>query len=141
MVTSMPLTSCFITPFHSKRVHEPQTLLRPALRHFCPNFPLIQQKFSWKRSLQVRSKILGLFGNTLNSDHMSSRHRRQKLPKRVQTLFSQKRRTFSAINIVFLESTQNFPYFEKRDQLHSLNIMQVIDPEKCGYFNAPKLLF
>ena len=137
----MTVSSCFRTSFNSKRVKGFQILLKPALQHFYPTLPLFHQKLSWKTSLLVRSKTLGLFGNTLNSDHMSSRHRRQKLPKRVQTLFSQKRRTFSAINIAFLESTQNFPYFEKRDQLHSLNIMQVIDPEKCGYFNAPKLLF
>ena len=141
MVTSMPLTSCFITPFHSKRVHEPQTLLRPALRHFCPNFPLIQQKFSWKRSLQVRSKILGLFGNTLSTDHMSSRHTSEKCGQQVQTLLSQKRRTFSRISITFLESTRNFSHFEKKDQLYSLNILEVIDPKKCGYFNDGKLLF
>ena len=137
----MTVSSCFRTSFNSKRVKGSQILLKPALQHFYPTLPLFHQKLSWKTSLLVRSKTLGLFGNTMNSDHMSSLHRRQKLPKRVQTLFSQKRRTFSAINIAFLESTQNFPYFEKRDQLHSLNIMQVIDPEKCGYFNAPKLLF
>ena len=32
-------------------------------------------------------------------------------------------------------------HFETKDQLHSLNILQVIDSEKCGYLNARKLLF
>ena len=31
--------------------------------------------------------------------------------------------------------------FEKKDQLHSLNILEVIDPEIYGYFNARKLFF
>ena len=31
--------------------------------------------------------------------------------------------------------------FENEDQLHSLNISEVIDSEKCGYLNARKLLF
>ena len=35
---------------------------------------------------------------------------------------------------------ENFAYVEKTDQLHRLNISEVIDPEKCGYFNALKLL-
>ena len=33
-------------------------------------------------------------------------------------------------------STQNFAHFEKKDQLHSLNIWEVIESEKCGYLNA-----
>ena len=32
-------------------------------------------------------------------------------------------------------------HFQKKDQIHSLNISEVIDSEKCGYFNARKLLF
>ena len=43
--------------------------------------------------------------------------------------------------IAFLKSTQNLSNFEKKDQLHSLNISEVIDSGKCGYFNVPKLLF
>ena len=56
-------------------------------------------------------------------------------------LLSQKLGKFSGIFIAFLESTQIFAQFEKKDQLHSLNISEVIDPYKCGYFNARKLLF
>ena len=54
---------------------------------------------------------------------------------------SKKRLTLSAISIAFLESPQIFPHFERKDQLHSLNISEVIDPDKRGYFNARKLLF
>ena len=28
---------------------------------------------------------------------------------------------------------QNFPHFDKKDQLHRLNISDVIEFEKCGY--------
>ena len=31
--------------------------------------------------------------------------------------------------------------FEKKDQLHILNISEVIDSEKCAYLTAQKLLF
>ena len=72
---------------------------------------------------------------------MYSRHRSDKLPRQVQTSLSQKQKTFSAVIIAFLESTQNFTHFERKDQLHSLNILEVIDPDKYGYFNARKLLF
>ena len=56
--------------------------------------------------------MLGLFGNTLTADHMYSRHRLEKLPEQVQTLVSQKRRTFSSIFLVLSESIQNFAHFE-----------------------------
>ena len=32
-------------------------------------------------------------------------------------------------------------HFQKKDQLHSLNISEVIDSEKSGYVNARKLPF
>ena len=39
------------------------------------------------------------------------------------------------------ESTKNFTHFEKKEQLQSLDISEVKYLEKCGYFNARKLLF
>ena len=43
---------------------------------------------------------------------------------------------FSQFSVAFLECTQDLAHFEKKDQLHSSNISEVIDPKKCGYFNA-----
>ena len=43
--------------------------------------------------------------------------------------------------MTFPESTQNFAHFENKHQLHSLNILEVVDPDKCAYYNARKLLF
>ena len=132
----MPVNSCFRTLFASKGVLGSQTLLEPALKHFHPYFPLIQDKLSWKISGFFRCKNLGLFGNTLTSYHICARNRWQ-----VQTVLSQKLRTFSAIFITFLESKQNFAHSENKDQLHSLNILEVIDSDKCGYFSARQLPF
>ena len=56
-------------------------------------------------------------------------------------LLSERQRTFFPNSIAFLESTPNLSHFEKKGQFHCLNILEVIDPEKCGYFNARKLLF
>ena len=137
----MPRRSCFRTPFDSKCVHRSQTLLEPALQHFYPNYPLIQEKFRCKTSFLVRSSILGLFGNTLIADHIYSRHRLEKLRQQVETILSQKLRPFSAMFIACLESTQNFAHFDKKDQLPRLHISEVIDPEKCHYFNARQLQF
>ena len=91
---------------------------------------------SWKASLLVRSKMLGLFGNTLTTDHICSRQRWEKLQQQVQTVLCQKGSSFSQILIAFSECTQDLADFEKKDQLHSSAISEVIDPDKCGYFNA-----
>ena len=141
MVTSLSLSFYFRMTFSSNRFHGSQTLLQPALQHFYPNFPLIKDKLGWKLSNLVISEILRLFGNTLTTDHMYFRHRWEKFLQQLQSLFSQKRIIFSKIFILFLESTQKFLHIEKKGQLHSFNIFEVIYPEKCGYFNAHKLLF
>ena len=86
-----------------------------------------------KAYLLVRSEILGLFGNTLTADDLYSCHRSKIFLQQVQTLLSLKRKTFSQNFIAFLQSPQNSAHFEKKkDQLHSLNISELIDPEKCG---------
>ena len=85
--------------------------------------------------------MLGWCGNTLTADPMYSGHRWERFPQQVQTILSQKLRTFSAIFIAFLESAHNFPHFEKKHHLHSLNISEVTDPDKYGYFDARNLLF
>ena len=46
-----------------------------------------------------------------------------------------------SIFISFSAWTQNFSRFEEKDQLHSLNISEVIEPDKFGYFNFRELLF
>ena len=141
VVTSMRESYCFRTNFESQSVQGFQTLPKRALDNFFRNFPLTQDKLSWKTSLLVRSKILALFGNTLTANHMYSRHRWVKFSQQGQTLLSQKRKTFSENVIAFLKFTQNFGHSEKEDQLHSLNISKVIDLEKYSYFNARKFLF
>ena len=49
--------------------------------------------------------MLALFGNTMTADYMYSRHNWEKFLQHIETPLSQKLETFSAIFIVFLEST------------------------------------
>ena len=67
---------------------------------------------------------------------MDSCHRGEKFKEQIQTLLSQKRKTVFQNFIAFLQCTQNFAHFEKKDQLQRLNISHFIDPEECSYFNA-----
>ena len=72
---------------------------------------------------------------------MNSLHNRDKLRQHLQTPLSPKRKTFARLFFAFLKSKENFPHFEEKDQLHSSNILEVIESEECGYLNATKLLF
>ena len=72
--------------------------------------------------------MLGLCGNTLTADRMYSRQKWEKFLQQVLTLLSQKRKPFSQDFMAILESAQNFECFEKKDQLHSINILEFIDP-------------
>ena len=77
----------------------------------------------------------------LTSDHMYSSHNWKKVLQQVETLLSTEEKKFSWIFIAILESKQNFGDFERKDKVHSLNILQFIDPDKYSYLNARKLVF
>ena len=141
VVTWMPETSCFRTPFRSQGVHVSQTLLKSARQHFYPNSPIMGDKLGLKTSLLVRSEILGLIGNTLLADHMYSRHHWENFPQHVQAPLSEKTKFFIKFLLHFGNLYNIFVHFDEKDQLHRLNILEVIDWGKCGYLNAGKLLF
>ena len=140
-VSWMPGTSCFRTPFKSQHVHVSQTLLKSGRQHSYPNLLLTIDKLIQKISLSVRSEISGLFCNTLTPDHMYSRHNWENFQQHVQTPLSQKLQQLSQIFIEFWQSPQNFAHFKKMDQVHRLNIWEVLESEKGGYLNPWRLQF
>ena len=141
MVAWMPESSCFRTPSQSQRVHVSKEMLKSERQRFYPTFQLTIDKLSQKVAVSVRPEISVLFVNKLSANQMYSRHNWENFSQHVQRPLSQKRQTFTWIFIQYLESTQNVLYFQKKDQGHSLNIWEVIESEKCGDFNAQKLLF
>ena len=141
VLTRVPKNNCFRTHFGSERVRGSQTLHKSPWQHFYPNFPLIQEKLSWKTCLWIRYKILGLFVNTLTADKMYFPHHWKKFSQRLQTQLSEKQKIISWIFIPFLKFPWNFLCLEKKDQLDSLNISEVIDSEKCYYSSPKKQLF
>ena len=56
-------------------------------------------------SALVRSKILGLFVNTLSAEYWYSRRNMQTFTQQVQTPLSFKQKTFSGFFIAFLKFT------------------------------------
>ena len=73
----------------------------------------------------VLCKILSLFVNTLTADDKYSLLNRDNLTQSIQTLLSQKQKTFSRIFSSFLKSTLNSEHFQKKDDPHSRCISEI----------------
>ena len=95
---------------------------------------------SWKKSALVRSKILGLFVNTLTAEYTYSGRNMQTLTKQVQTPLSLKQKTFWGFFIAFLRSTWNGEHFQKKGESSSLSIFEFIDSKRGVYLSAWKAL-
>ena len=95
---------------------------------------------SWKKSALVRSKILGLFVNTLTAEYTYSRRNMQTFMQQVQTPLSLKQKILSGFFIAFLKSTWNGEHFEKKEESSSLSISEIIDFKRGGYLSAWKAL-
>ena len=65
----------------------------------------------------VLCKILGLFVNTLSEDDKYCLLYKDNLLQHIQTLLSQKEKTFSQFSSPFLKSTLNFEHFQKKINL------------------------
>ena len=50
-------------------------------------------------------------------------------------------KTCSQFLIVFLKSTLNLEYFERKNQSHSLSITEIINSERGRYLNLQKAIF
>ena len=71
-----------------------------------------------------------MFVNTLTADDKYSLLNRDNLKQSIQTLLSQKQKTFSQIFSSFLKSTLNFEHFQKKDDPHSRCISEITVSEK-----------
>ena len=92
-------------------------------------------------SALVRSKILGLFVNTLTAEYTYSRRNMQTFTQQVQTPLSLKQKTFPEFFTVFLKSTWNGEHFQKKGESSNLNISEIIDSKRGGYLSAWKPYF
>ena len=140
MITSVPEKPYFRTAFGNHPVNGYQTLLKSARHYYYPIFPWIWDKLSWKKSALVRSKILGLFVNTLTAEYTYSRRNMQTFTQQVQTPLSLKQKSFSGFVIAFLKSTWNGEHFQKKGESSSLSISEIIDSKRGGYLSAWKAL-
>ena len=115
-------------------------MLKSERHYYYPIFPWIWDKLSWKKSALVRSKILGLFVNTLTAEYMYSGRNMQTLMQQVQTPLSLKQNIFSWFFHDFLKSTWNGEHFQKKGESSSVSISEIIDSKRGGYLSAWKAL-
>ena len=110
----MSKRSRFRTPFGSQRVNGSQSLLKPARHHFYTMVLLILDRLTCKKLFLVTFEMLGLFLNTMTTDHEISRRNRDHFDHQVQMKLSQKSKTFYQVFFPFLKSAATFESFEKR---------------------------
>ena len=95
VATETSRKSCFRTPFGNQRVNGFQTPLKVARDHYYPFFPWIPGKGSWKKTALLWSKIIKLFAKTLTADDKYSFRNMQNFLQQLQTLLSEKKKTYS----------------------------------------------
>ena len=77
-----------------------------------------------------------MFANTLTADDKYSCRNMQYFLQQLQTLLSEKRKTFSGYFIAFLKCAWNLQHFEKNDECPSLIISEIIVSERGCYWNV-----
>ena len=93
---------------------------------------------SWKKSALVRSKILGLFVNTLTAEYTYSRRNMQTFTQQVLPL-SLKQKLFLDFLLRFWNHEME-NIFKKKGESSSLSISEIIDSKRGGYLSAWKAL-
>ena len=110
----MSKKSCFRGPFDKQHGKRAQALLKSASQHLYHIHRSLPRKLSWKKSLLLTCKILGLLVNTLAADEKYPVLNRDNLTIPIQMQLSQKQKTFSELLAKFLKSRLNFKHFEKK---------------------------
>ena len=128
--------SCFRTPFGNQCVNGFQTPLKVARHHYYPFLKWISGKLSSKKSDLFWSYILRLFTDTLTADDMYSCRNMQNFLQQLQTLLSEKRKTFSGFLIEFLKCAWNLEHFGKKHDCPSLIISDIIVSERDCYWKV-----
>ena len=72
----------------------------------------------------------------MTADDKYSFSNMQNFLQQLQTLFSEKRKTFSVFFIEILKCAWNLEHFEKTDESPSLIISETIASEKDSYWNV-----
>ena len=110
----MSKKSRFRGPFEELHGKRSQTLLKFAPQTlYLTHLPLVSQ-LSWKKSLLLTCKILGLLLNILAADKKYLVLHRDNSTIPIQMQLSHKQKTFSRFFATFLKFRLSFEHFEKK---------------------------
>ena len=125
----MSKKSYFRRPFDKQHGKGAQALLKSASQHLYHIHGSLPRKLSWKKSLLLTCKILGLLVNTLAADEKYPVLNRDNLTIPIQMQLSQKQKTFSQFFAALSKSRLNFKDFERKDNPHSFCSSEIKDSE------------
>ena len=125
----MSKKSRFREPFDKQHGKRAQALLKSASQHLYHIHRSLPRKLSWKKSLLLTCKILGLLVNTLAADEKYLVLHRDNLLTPIQRQLSQQQNTFPQFFGAFLKSWLNFECFEKKNDPRSFCISDITDTE------------
>ena len=121
--------SYFRGPFDKQHGKRAQALLKSASQHHYHIHRSLLNKLSWKKSLLLTCKILGLLVNTLATDEKYPVVNRDNLTTPIQMQLFQKQNKFSEFFAAFLKSRLNLDYFGKKNDPDSFCISKIMDSE------------
>ena len=106
-----------------------EVLFKSASEHLYLFHWSLPSQLSWKKSLWLTWKILGLLVNTLAADEKYPVLNRDNLTIPIQMQLSQKHKTFCQFFTAFLKSRWNFEHFDKKDDVHRFCNFEITDSE------------
>ena len=115
--------------WRGKRV---ETLLKVERQHVYHIYWSLRMQLRPEKSLWPISKILGLFVNPLTADDKCFLVNRGNLLQHFQMQLYQTRKIFSEFFFSFSKFRFNFEHFQKKDEPHSLCILQLRGSKKRG---------
>ena len=125
----MSKKSLFRGLFDKQHKVQAETLVKSERQHLSHIDWSLRRQFSWKKSVLVIRKTLGLFFNTLSADEKYPLLNRDNLLQHLQTQLSRKQNTFSSFFYAVWKSKFYFEHFEKNDDAHSWCLFDLSDSE------------
>ena len=115
--------------WHGKRSEK---LMKSEGQHLYRIYWSIWMKLSWKKSLLVICKMLGLFVNTLTTNGKYFPLSGEKLKEPIHMELTMKQKKYSESFSGFSKSWVNFGHFRKNDHSHGFFMSSIADCEGRG---------
>ena len=137
MAKKSPFRRCFDKQYGKRAL----TLLKPPSHHLYHIHWSLPSKMSWKKSLLLRWKTLGLLVNTLAVYEKYPLLNRDNLTIPIQMQLYQKEKTFSQFFAAFMKSRLDFEHFGKKDDPHRFSNFEITDSENVVRWMSKKPRF